>query len=713
MADLAFKIRGLDCAEEVALLKRAVGPVVGGAEYLAFDLMNSKMLVTEGAAEVTGGAIESAVSSVGLEAIPWAEAQSRQEGSWSRHGRTTLCAASGVFVLAGTVLWLGEQYGLFSGNASVGWRALFLSAIGTGGWYVFPKALTSIRLLRPDMHLLMSIAVVGALLIDEWFEAATVTFLFALALLLESWSVGRARRAIQSLMELAPATARYYCPHDGDIEEKPVEDVPVGVMAIVRPGEQVPLDGTVVKGTSSINEATITGESMPVTKEPGDEVYAGTINNQGSFEFRVTKPAGDTTLARIIQMVEEAQTRRAPSEQWVEKFARVYTPGMLLFALLTATVPPLVFGASWLDWFYNALVLLLIGCPCALVISTPVAIVAGLASAARAGVLVKGGVYLEAPARLRAVALDKTGTLTRGEPEVREVIPTDDHTAGQLLASAAALEMLSEHPLAKAIVRYAEGEQVAIPRAENFQASPGMGASAFVDGKQFWIGSHHYMHELEKPHSDEFHDKANRLQDSGHSVVMIGAEDHVCGLITIADAPRPEAAEAIKALKEAGIEHIVMLTGDNEGTARSIAAMMGVDSYRAELLPDEKAEAVRDLLTQWKYVAMVGEGVNDAPALQTATLGIAMGVAGADASIEAADVALMSDDLNKLAWLIRHSRRTLAIIKQNVALALGLKVVFVGLTFVGFATLWMAVAADTGASLLVTANALRMLRRNP
>jgi Cd2+/Zn2+-exporting ATPase len=717
MSEQAFKIRGMDCAEEIAVLKREVGPLVGGADRLAFDLLNGKMTVRpqDGFAEEE---LLRVVRRTGMEAVPWREVRqgAAVETLWQRRGRDLLCALSGVFLALG-FLYDSYSHGwmdaLSGGHDSIGTFPLptlvfYIAAIVAGGWFIFPKAVFAARKLRPDMNLLMTVAAIGAAVINQWFEAASVTFLFALALLLESWSVGRARRAIGALVDLSPTTARYVCPHDGDIEEKPVENVPVGVTVIVRPGEKVPLDGVVTKGATSINQATITGESAPVPKEEGDEVFAGTINNEGAFEFRSTKPADDTTLARIIRMVEEAQSRRAPTEQWVERFARYYTPAMMLFAVLIAVVPPLFLGGGWSRWFYEALVILVIACPCALVISTPVSIVAGLTRAARNGVLIKGGAYLEAPARLRALALDKTGTLTYGRPVVRQIVALNGHTRGELLERAAALEALSEHPIAQALLRRAREEGVEYSSAESFQSIPGKGAEARINGRLFWIGSHRMLHERCGDEC-ELHDQAEALEDAGHSVVVIGNDDHICGLISVADELRPEAADAVLALKKAGIERVVMLTGDNDGTAKAIAEVSGVDEYRAELLPEDKVRAVSELRNAWRQVGMVGDGVNDAPAMAASSLAIAMGAAGSDAAIETADIALMSDDLGKLPWLLRHSRRTLSVMKQNIVFALGVKAVFIVLALAGMATLWMAIAADMGASLLVIFNALRLL----
>lgn len=460
-----------------------------------------------------------------------------------------------------------------------------------------------------------------------------------------------------------------------------------------------------------MNEAPITGESQLVGKNAGDQVFAGTINDSGAIEFRVTKTSDDTTLARIIRMVEEAQSRRAKSEQWVEKFAYYYTPAMMALALTIAVVLPVVFGGPWHDWIYQALVILVIACPCALVISTPVSIVAGLSAAARAGVLIKGGIYLESPGKLKAIALDKTGTLTRGKPEVQEILPLNGHTREELLERAASLEAASEHPLGRAVVRNAELEGVKYSPAQGFRAIKGKGAEADIDGRSFWIGSHRLLHEKGGETAD-VHQKALDLEDAGHSVIIVGNEQHVCGLISVADGLRNESKVAVAALKDLGIRKIVMLTGDNEGTAQAIAEAVGVDAYKAELLPQDKVDAVQALVEEYQYVAMLGDGINDAPAMTVATLGIAMGAAGTDVAIETADIALLSDDLSSVPWIVQHSRRTLVVIKQNIAFALGVKLLFVVLALAGVATLWMAIAADMGASLLVVFNGMRLLQAN-
>jgi len=690
-----FKIRGMDCAEEVAILKSEIGPLVGGEERLSFDILKARMTVSAPPGEVSEATILKAVERTGMGAQVWREGSeaAAPAGIWQRWGRTALTLVSGLATAGG-----------FATQA----RALFAVAILAGLWTVLPKAWFALRRLRPDMNLLMAVAVVGAIGIGEWFEGATVAFLFSLSLALESWSVGRARRAVAALMDLAPQMARVRQP-DGGEEEVPAEQVEIGTVFVVKPGERIPLDGRVVSGLSAVNQAPITGESVPVDKAAGAEVFAGTINGDGALEVQSTKRAEESTLAHIIRMVEEAQSRRAPSEQWVDRFARIYTPAVMALALAVLVVPPLLFGAAWDVWIYRALVLLVIACPCALVISTPVSIVAALAAAAHNGVLVKGGLFVEIPARLRAVALDKTGTLTWGRPAVVEVLPLAGHDERELLQRVGALEARSEHPLARAILAYTKHRGIAVAPAEDFQILQGKGATGRFEGREYWLGSHRYLEERGQE-TPEIHERLEAMSRAGRTAVVVGTGEHVCGLIAVADEVRPESKAAVQALRDAGVQAVVMLTGDNRGTAEAIGRETGIGEVRAEMLPAEKVAAVDELLARHGPVAMIGDGVNDAPAMARATISVAMGAAGSDAAIETADVALMSDDLAKLPWLIRHSRRTLRVIRQNIAFSLLVKAVFVVLTFAGFASIWAAIAADMGASLLVIFNGLRLLR---
>jgi Cd2+/Zn2+-exporting ATPase len=672
------------------------------------------MTVDYSESELTPQALAAAIAKTGLRAEPWRESIAAvcEPAGWERWGRTAMTSASGVLVLAGLIAhvalggWraaMGLQENISTPFAAM---LLYLGSVITGAWYVAPKAWRALVRLWPDMNLLMMVAVLGAMLINEFFEAATVAFLFAVSLALESWSVGRARRAIAALMTLSPDVARVIRA-DGGEEMADVREVPLGATVVVLPGEKFPLDGRIAKGETTVNQAPITGESVPVAKAPGSEVFAGTINEDGAVEFVTTRPAEDTTLARIIRMVGDAQSKRSPSEQWVERFARYYTPAVMGLALTIMVVPPMLVGL-WSEWFYRGLVLLVIACPCALVISTPVSIVAGLTAAAREGVLVKGGPYLEAPATLRAIALDKTGTITEGRPEVRAIVPLSGHTEAEVLQIAAAVEMRSEHPLAKAIIRAAAARGIRPAASEAFQAIKGKGATATVGDKRVWLGSHRLLEERGQE-TPLMHEQLERMEQDGSSVIVLGKDEHVCGLIALGDRIRPHARAAIQQLRNSGIHRIVMLTGDNRGTGEAIGREAGVDEVRAELLPEDKVAAVEELVQQYERVAMIGDGVNDAPAMARASLGVAMGAAGTDAALETADIALMGDDLLNVAWLIQHSRRTLAIIRQNIFASLGVKLVFVMLTFMGYASLWAAIAADMGTSLLVIFNGLRLL----
>lgn len=590
---------------------------------------------------------------------------------------------------------------------------LILSSVA-GGSLVLPEAFASLRHGRFDMNVLMVVAVSGAWFINEGAEGAAVVFLFALSELLESWSVGRARRAIASLLDLAPPVALVYG-DNGKVTETPVAEVKVGAFVQVKSGARIPLDGKIVDGESSVNQAPITGESVPVDKKPEDPVYAGTINGEGTLKVEVSKAASDSTLARIIKLVEEAEEQKAPTQRFVDKFARIYTPVVLMIALAVALLPPLVTGSSWFEWAYRSLVLLVIACPCALVIATPVSIVSGLTALARRGVLIKGGAYLEAVGKLRALAVDKTGTITQGKPEVTGVMVTSSLDGVEILRRAAAIDMHSTHPLAQAVVEAAIARGVEPEAADNYRSLTGRGALANVDGHPHFIGNHKLAHE-QGVCSPEIEKKLAEIEGRGQSLAVLGHVPHsgcageVLGILSIGDAMRPEAKEALQLLHKAGLTKIVMLSGDNQRTANAIASQAGIDEAIGDLLPDQKIEHIKRLMKEHKYVGMIGDGVNDAPALALASVGIAMGTIGSDTAIETADMALMKDDLTKVAEAIALGRRTLAIIRFNVAFALSIKALFLVLAFTGNTSLWLAILADTGATLLVILNALRLLR---
>ncbi len=641
--------------------------------------------------------------------------KSEHEGSCNHdHGEggnrweTISLAVSGVLVgaalLAHWRAWLSPE--------TVG--GIALAAMLAGGWFLLPKAWNAIQKFRPDINLLVVIAAIGASIIGEWVEASAVVFLFGVAEWLEGWANRRARRATEALLELAPKTATVK--RDGRFVELPVDQVAVGETVATKSGMSIPLDGEIITGESAVNQAPITGESVPVDKKPGDTVFAGTINGEGSLEIRVTKTTGDTTLARIIRLVAEAQEQKAPTQRFVDVFARYYTPAVTAVAFLIFLVPPLLMDGEWSTWLYRACVLLIIACPCALVISTPVSIVAGLTALARRGVLVKGGAHLETIGRLKGLALDKTGTITEGKPRVLGVELIQAAKPEEVLRIAAAIDAHSAHPLAKAVVAHAEEQNVSHGRAEGYRNRSGRGAEGMIDGHAYFVGNHRFAHELGVC-SEEVESRLAGMEAKGQSVVVVGHRPHdgckgeVLGIIAIGDTLRPNAKSAIAALHEAGVEQVVMLSGDNQRTADFIARQVGIDEARGDLLPDNKVEAVKALREKYGVVGMVGDGVNDAPAMATANIGIAMGAAGTDAAIETADIALMEDELGKIAETIHLGRRTLRIIYFNVAFSLGLKAVFLILTLTGHASLWFAILADTGATLLVIANALRLLAK--
>jgi Zn2+/Cd2+-exporting ATPase len=555
----------------------------------------------------------------------------------------------------------------------------------------------------------MTGAVTGAALIGQWEEGATVAFLYAVSNWLEGYTMERARRSLRGLMDLAPKEARVR--RDGSESELSVEQVEVGDLLLIRPGEKIAMDGSVRAGTSAVNQAPITGESVPVDKGPGDPVYAGTLNGYGALEVEVTRRVEDTTLARIIHLVEEAQAQRAPSQQFVDRFARVYTPAVFALALGLMVIPSLFFGQPWEPWIYRGLALLIVSCPCALVVSTPVTIVSAIANAARHGILIKGGAYLEEVGRLQAIALDKTGTLTKGEPEVTDILPLDGASSDALLALAAAVEAASEHPLARAVVRAAERKALRLPPATGFTALPGKGGQATVDGERIFVGSPRLFAEVAGGAGNP--ERLAALEAEGKTVMLVGTAAGPRGILALADQLRPESRAAISALRAAGIRHVALLTGDNWATAEAIARALGVDTVRAEVLPDQKLEAVRALRAEFGSLAMVGDGVNDAPALAAASVGVAMGVGGSDVALETADVALMTNDLSKLPFLMRLGRRSVRIIHQNIAFSLIIKAVAIAAVFPGWLTLWLAVLGDMGATVLVTMNGMRLLVIKP
>jgi Zn2+/Cd2+-exporting ATPase len=699
-----LRVAGMDCADEVEALEQVFRPISGIRE-VRVNLMGGKVTLLHDES-VTEKQLISAVATTGMKAsAEGANTDADLEGA--KRLRQISVAVSGALTGLGLLLDWTKAVPVWAIDIA------FAGAIIAGGWFVVPKAWRALLRRSLDMNVLMTVAVAGALAIHQWSEGAAVTFLFALSELLEAFSLARARKAVQALMQLTPETALL---KDGnEFREVPVAEVPVGSIIAVKSGSRIPLDGEVVSGESAVNQAPITGESMPVEKRPGDGVFAGTINGEGSLEIRTTKGHADTTIAKIIQLVEEAQSQKAPSQRFVDVFARYYTPSVMIAAILVMLVPPLVGGGDWLTWFYRGLVLLVIACPCALVISTPVSVVSGLTAMARRGVLIKGGAVLEAVGKLRALAVDKTGTITEGKPKVTKVYPLNSKTEAEILRIAAAIDTHSEHPLAQAVVACAKDKNVQFTRCENYQAKSGRGAEGTVDGHPYFVGNHRFTHELGVC-TPEIERQLTEIESDAQSVVVVGHKPHqgcageVLGILAVGDAMRENAPAAIKALHATGITKVVMLSGDNQRTADAIARKAGIDEAHGDLLPDQKIEKVKALLAELHQVGMIGDGVNDAPAMAAASVGIAMGGAGTDTAIETADMALMQDDLSKVAEAIALGRRTVRIIQFNIAFSLALKAIFLVLALLGHASLWLAILADTGATLLVIANALRLLR---
>lgn len=754
-------VEGMDCADCAIKLEQGVARL-DGVLFTSVNFGAAKMRVEYDAERVQPDAVEQRVRKMGYRVRPPDARKTDAPAAATEpapRGRLAALVArvrarprDGLTLLSGVLLLLALVVELADLGPAWTPSVILALAMVAGGYYVFRRGVTNLWLTRQiDINFLMTLAALGAAAIGEWGEAALVVFLFSLGETLESYTMDRARNSIRSLMQLAPAEATRladcidceehigqtlsdgsayqggacpWCAHEARV---PVGDLAVGDRILVKPGERIAMDGRVLAGESAVNQAPITGESTPVEKAPGSDVFAGAINGAGSLEVEVTRLAADNTISRIIQMVEQAQAQKAPSQRWVDRFARYYTPAVVGLAVLVAALPPLLFGQPFLDpaagavgvethgWLYRALALLITACPCALVISTPVSIVSGIGRAAQLGVLIKGGAYLEAAGGLKVVAFDKTGTLTKGEPAVTHVVSLDGVNADAVLQVAAAVEARSEHPLARAVVRRAEARGLAYRPAENVRAVTGRGAEGLVNGQAARVGNAGLYVAANIALSQAATDAALRLEQAGNTVMLVhgaaapGRPAELLGLVAVADVIRPDARSANAALKAAGIARTVMLTGDNERTARAIAEQAGVDDVRASLLPEDKVRAVEALLAEGA-VAMVGDGVNDAPALARATVGIAMGGAGADQALETADIVLMGDDLSKLPFAIRLSRRTLVVLRQNIAFSLLVKAVFMLLVISGGATLWLAVFADVGTSLIVILNGMRLLR---
>ncbi len=693
----SFRIEAMDCPTEQTLIQNKLGKM-SGIQKLEFNLINRVLGVWHELPSTDP--IREAIGSLGMQADLIEQGADSETASLPAPKKPWWpLALSGVMAVAAEVIHFTD--------AAPNWvvAIVALVAILSGGLTTYKKGWIALKNFNLNINALMSIAVTGAVLIGQWPEAAMVMFLFTVAELIEAKSLDRARNAIGGLMQLTPETATVQ--QDGQWVEVEVKQIALGSVVRVKPGERIGLDGEVVSGQSTIDQAPITGESLPVEKTVGDKVFAGTINQAGSLEYAVTAAANNSTLARIIHAVEAAQGARAPTQRFVDSFSKIYTPAVFLLALAVAVIPPLFMDAAWFDWIYRALVLLVVACPCALVISTPVSIVSGLAAAARKGILVKGGVYLEMGHKLDYLALDKTGTITHGKPVQTDYVVLDEAFGEKAVAISASLAGRSDHPVSQAIATSARLDVHL--QVESFEALSGRGVKGEVEGRLYHLGNHRLVHEAGLC-SPELEARLEALESQGKTVVLLFDETGPLALFAVADTVKDSSREAIAQLHALGVK-TVMLTGDNPHTAKAIAAQVGIDQAQGNLLPTDKLQAIEDLYAKNHRVGMVGDGINDAPALARAEIGFAMAAAGTDTAIETADVALMDDDLRKIPAFIRLSRDTSAVLKQNIALALVIKVIFLAVTFAGVATMWMAVFADMGVSLLVVFNGLRLLRK--
>lgn len=691
-----YKVSGMDCADEIKAITRSLEmPNVSRVEA---HLMTETVKVWHDQKLEQKDLIK-AINKAGVKVV--------EKGAGNilnlHRKRILTVILSGVFLIAGLVLhWTNAPY------ETIKMISYALSMIFSGS-LVVPTALRAMKQFSLDINVLMFVAILGAVIIKEYSEAASVIFLFSLAELLEALSVSRARRAIQEVLNLTPKTATIL--ENGVERVIEVEKLELGQTLLIKPGDNIPTDGIIIEGKTDIDQASLTGEANLVQKIENDEVLAGTTNITGLLKVKVSKLFNETKVSKIISLIEEAQNQKAPSQRFVDKFARIYTPAILILAIFVAIIPPLFMGGDFDTWFYRSLVFLVIGCPCALVIATPVSVVSGITSLARRGVLLKGGVYLEELGKIKAIAVDKTGTITLGKPELKAFKNFSNISETELFKITASLESASTHPLALALIDEAKKRNVSYTTPRDYKVLPGLGAEGSLDGKKFFIGNHKLAHSLQscRPETEEY---LKEQEDAGHTIVILGSieEKTIYGIFSLGDQIRPEAQEAIKNLHAIGVKNIAMLSGDHQQSVDKIAKLVGIDEAIGALLPDGKVENIKRLSNQYKHVAMIGDGINDAPALAHANIGIAMGVAGSDTAIETADVALMQDNLLELPKAIYQARRALNIIRFNISFAIGIKIVFFVLTFMGYSNLWLAVAADMGASLLVTFNALRLLR---
>ncbi|PFW90413.1 heavy metal translocating P-type ATPase [Bacillus pseudomycoides] len=687
-----YLVGGMDCGACALTIEKHLQNV-SGVQEVHVNFATGKMHIRH---DRSADDIIKEISNAGFEA---SLAGSRRGATPNSKSKDTTLILSGLFL----------ALGFFSGFANTSpllITLLYAASTLIGGYKPAKSAFYALRSKALDMNVLMISAAIGAALIGQWLEGATVVWLFALGATLQNKSIERTRESIRGLIDLAPSEA--WVKVETELVKTSVEDITVGTTIVVKPGEKIPLDGTVIGGNSTVNQAPITGESIPIDKQIGDSVYAGTINEEGSLEITVTKLVEDTTLSRIIHLVEEAQEKKAPTEAFVDRFAKIYTPIVFLLAISVMILPPLLGMGTWMDWIYRGLELLVVACPCALVISTPVAIVSAIGNAARNGVLIKGGTALEIAGSLNAIAFDKTGTLTEGKPQVMHVRSLDC-PENELLSIATTIEEYSNHPIARAITTYAKEQQISVQEGKEFRAIVGKGAQVNINGETYYAGNAALFDDLGTS-LQVWKEPIQEMQRIGQTVVLIGTNHTILGMISVADSIRSTTYQTIQELKRTGIRETVMLTGDNEGTANHIAQKAKVDRYFANLLPEDKVRSVKHLQSEGKTVAMIGDGINDAPALATANLGIAMGGAGTDTAMETADIVLMADNLEKLPYTMKLSRKALHIIKQNIWFSLIIKFIALAFIFPGWLTLWIAVLSDTGAALLVILNSMRLLQ---
>lgn len=695
-----YRVEGLSCTNCAAKFEKNVKSIEGVTDAkVNFGAGKIKVVGTSSIQEIkSAGAFENLI----IQDEGNQEPEEVQKESFLKRNWT--------LVISVILIAIAFYFRATAGENEIITKSLFISAIVIGGFSLFTEGIKDLLKLNFSMEVLMTVAIIGASIIGEWAEGSIVVILFAVSEALERFSMDKARQSIRSLMDIAPKEALI---RRGN-EEKMinVSDIQIGDIMIIKPGQKIAMDGVVIKGHSAVNQAAITGESVPVEKQINDEIFAGTLNEEGILEVEVTKHVNDTTIAKIIHLVEEAQGERAPAQAFVDKFAKYYTPSIMAISALIIIIPPLLFGGDWNTWLYQGLSLLVVGCPCSLVISTPVSIVSAIGNSAKNGVLVKGGIYLEEIGGLKAIAFDKTGTLTKGTPSVTDFVVSDTNQENQYLSIISALEMLSQHPLASAIIKEADKRESNYQMIDimNFKSVTGKGIKGDYQGTTYFVGSPKlFDSELIKQAS--IMKNYEKLQEQGKTVMIFGTEQNILAIIAVADELRESSPEVIAKLHQLGIEHTIMLTGDNIRTAKSIGEQVGVTDIKGDLMPQDKLDYIKELKEKYGKVAMVGDGVNDAPALASATVGIAMGGAGTDTALETADVALMGDDLQKLPFIVNLSRKTLKIIKQNITFSLSIKFLALLLIIPGWLSLWIAIVADMGATLLVTLNGLRLMKQ--